>query len=69
MSNSLDSDQGRHSVGHGQGPNCLQSLSADNKSPVALRVQPYYGFAGADPGFLEMYKGAGFALLILSHSS
>ena len=33
MSNCLDPDQDRHSVGHDLGPNCLQRLSAD-KSPV-----------------------------------
>ena len=32
MSNSLDPDQARYFVGPDQGPNCLQSLSADNKS-------------------------------------
>ena len=31
-SNGLDPDQGRHSVGLGLGSNCLQTLSADNKS-------------------------------------
>ena len=30
MSNSLDPDQDRHSVGPDLGPNCLQRLSADN---------------------------------------
>ena len=30
--NSLDPDQDRHSVGPDLGPNCLQRLSADNKS-------------------------------------
>ena len=29
MSNSLDPDQARHSVGPDLGPNCLQSLPAD----------------------------------------
>ena len=32
MSNSLDPDQARHFVGPDLGPNCLQMLSADNKS-------------------------------------
>ena len=32
MSNSLDSDQDRLSVGADLGPNCLQRLSAYNKS-------------------------------------
>ena len=32
MSNSLDLDQGPHSVGHDLGPNCLQRLSAEDKS-------------------------------------
>ena len=30
MSNSLDADQARHSVGPDLGPNCLQRLSADD---------------------------------------
>ena len=32
VSNSLDPDQERHFVGPDLGPNCLQRLSADNKS-------------------------------------
>ena len=36
MSNCLDQDQDRHSVGPDLGPNCLQRLSADDKS---LRLQ------------------------------
>ena len=32
VSNGLDSDQDRHSVGPDLGPNCLQRLSADDKS-------------------------------------
>ena len=32
MSNSLDTGQDRHSVGPNLGPNCLQRLSADDKS-------------------------------------
>ena len=32
VSNSLDPDQDQHSVGPGLGPNCLQSLSANEKS-------------------------------------
>ena len=32
VSNSLEPDQARHFVGHDLGPNCLQRLSADNKS-------------------------------------
>ena len=31
-SNGLDPDQGRHSVGPDLGPNCLQRISADDKS-------------------------------------
>ena len=31
MSNTLDKDQDRHSVGPGPVPNCLQSLSAHDK--------------------------------------
>ena len=32
MSNSLDQDQDRHSMGPDLGLNCLQRLSADDKS-------------------------------------
>ena len=32
MSNGLDPDQDQHSVGPDLGPNCLQMLSADDKS-------------------------------------
>ena len=35
VSNSLDPDQARQYVGPDLGPNCLQRLSADNKSPLA----------------------------------
>ena len=34
-SNGLDPYQYRHSVGPDLGPNCLQRLSADDKSPLA----------------------------------
>ena len=32
MSNSLDPDQGQHSVGPDQGSNCLQRLAANDQS-------------------------------------
>ena len=80
LSNSLDSDQDRHSVGHGPGPNCLQRLSADKlPAKVISRRQvtgsmeslAIYGIAEADPGFLERgficIKVWGVPLLILSH--
>ena len=35
MSNGLDPDQDQHSVSSDLDPNCLQRLSADNKSPLA----------------------------------
>ena len=35
VSNGLDPDQDRHSVGPDLDPNCLQRLSAVDKSPVA----------------------------------
>ena len=35
MSNNLDPDQAPHYVGPDLGPNCLQRLSADNKSCLA----------------------------------
>ena len=40
VSNGLDPDQGRHSVGPDLGPNCLQKLSADgtNRQKVNVRV-------------------------------
>ena len=34
VSNSLDPDQARHFVGPDLGPDCLQRLSADNKSSL-----------------------------------
>ena len=37
MSNSLDPDQDRHSVGPDLGPNCLQRLSADDKKSPLVR--------------------------------
>ena len=37
MSNVLDPDQDQRSVGPDLGPNCLQTLSADNKSPLAKK--------------------------------
>ena len=38
MSNSLDPDQAQHFVGLDLGPNCLQSLSAEETSRQALEV-------------------------------
>ena len=35
VSNGLDLYQDRHNVGPDLGPNCLQRLSADDKSPLA----------------------------------
>ena len=37
MSNGLDQDQDRHIVGPDLGPNCLQSLSANDKLPLARK--------------------------------
>ena len=37
VSNSLDLDQARHFVGSDLGPNCFQSLSADNKSRLRVK--------------------------------
>ena len=34
MAKNLDPDQDRHSVGPDLGPNCLQSLSADDKAAI-----------------------------------
>ena len=41
VSNSLDPDQDRHFVGPDLDPNCLQRLSADNKSFVAKKEINY----------------------------
>ena len=41
MSNSLDPEQSRHFVGPDLGPNCLQRLSADNKSRHKPERQTY----------------------------
>ena len=38
LSNSLDSDQARHFVGPGLGPNCLQRLSADDTSRLGVEL-------------------------------
>ena len=37
MSNSLDPDKDRYYVSSDLGPNCLQRLSADDKSPLARK--------------------------------
>ena len=43
MLNNLDPDQARHFVGPDLGPNCLQRLSADDKSPLAGKeLSPEY---------------------------
>ena len=45
VSNSLDPDQDQHFVDPDLCPNCLQRLSADNKSPLArkkLNMYPDY---------------------------
>ena len=39
VSNSLDQDQGQHFVGPDLGPNCLQRLSADNKSGQRVKYK------------------------------
>ena len=39
VSNGLDPAQDQHSVGPDLGPNCLQMLSADDKSPLAGKVK------------------------------
>ena len=36
VSNSLDPDQARHFVGPDLGPNCLQNISADDKSSLVV---------------------------------
>ena len=42
MSNSLDPDQARHSVGPDLGPNCLQKISTDNTSRQRVKVSSVY---------------------------
>ena len=42
MSNSLDPDQVRRSVGTDLGPNCLQRLSADDKRQAILKKNSMY---------------------------
>ena len=51
MSNSLDPDQARHFVGTDLGPNCLQSLSADDTSRQRFKFQTLLllNFVLADP--------------------
>ena len=39
MSNCLDPDHDRHSVGPDLGPNCLQRLSADDKKVAASKEE------------------------------
>ena len=41
VSNSLDPDQAQHFVGPDLGPNCLQRLLADNKSPLAGNTKQF----------------------------
>ena len=47
VSNSLDPDQARHSVGPDLGPNCLQNLSADDTigDRVNQKVAPNFSFS------------------------
>ena len=42
MSNSLDPDQVRHSVGPDLVPNCLQKLSADDEAKSKFHVEDIY---------------------------
>ena len=51
MSNSLDPDQAQHFVGPDLGLNCLQMLSADNKSPLAGKELIYTN------NFLILFSG------------
>ena len=48
MSNNLDKDQARHFVGPDMGSNCLQMLSADDKSRERVSVS-YYCVDPASP--------------------
>ena len=43
MSNSLDLDQARHFVGPDMGPDCLQMISSDVKSPLAVNELKQFG--------------------------
>ena len=42
MSNGLDPDQARHSVGPDLDPNCLQRLSADGVSTQRVKLSIYW---------------------------
>ena len=42
LSNSLDSDQARHSIGPDLGPNCLQRLSADDTSRQSVKCVGFF---------------------------
>ena len=44
MSNSLNPDQDRHSVGPDLSPNCLQRLSAEDKVKASNVIILYIGF-------------------------
>ena len=44
MSNGLDQDQDRHSVGPDLGPNCLQMLSADDTRKELTRTDTWVVF-------------------------
>ena len=43
MSNGLDPDQDRHSIGLDLGPNCLQRLSTDDNGRKELKVGVVFG--------------------------
>ena len=52
VTNGLDPDQDRHFVGPELGPNCLQRLSADDKSPLAQWVNVHVQLSStSSPGF------------------
>ena len=44
MANSLDPDQARHFVGPDLDPNCLQRLSADDKTSLAVKEIIFHVF-------------------------
>ena len=58
VSNSLDPDQDRHSVGPDLGPNSFERLSADEKkSPLARKslILVVYNSAGPSPGYVTFF--------------
>ena len=70
VSNSLDPDQARHFVGPGLGPNCLQSLSADDISRQRANIRNGRTFYSIFPGsILKAFKKCRMSKVKKSRSS